>query len=114
MELFGRNQISASCSFAVLIICIVSLCGLVIFNALSYEGFFIRGLNWIYAYQQAQPYEAVKVIYNIIAFYSGVVGVGITIATYVVLVKRKLKILVHIAYLMYCTYLMALLKQSFQ
>ena len=114
MTNLSRKSISDACRITVLFTCIVVSFTIIIMNALMYEGFFIRGVNWIYNYQQSQPQRFIRVIYNIFAFIGGPTGVAIVIAIYFILVKRKLKFFVHISYFMYCTYLMALFKQSFQ
>ena len=109
-----KRSITYQCSFAVFIVCLVALLFVTSINVFMYEGLFVSGINWVYSYQQAQQSQFVIVVYNLFSICSGPLGVGVCVGFYLVFVKRKLKLFVHIAYFMYCTHLMALFKQATQ
>lgn len=71
------------------------------------------GLNFIYKYQQNQPHNWIKVIQNILSILASQV-IGIIIVIYIVLVKRKLVVLIHIGYFSLFTYLIGILNLALQ
>ena len=112
MGSFSRKTIpiSNNCSLCVLLICMVALFTIAIMNTIMYEGLLIRGINWVYTLQTAQPQKSFQVFYNLFAQYNSTVGAAINITFYLILVERKLKVLIHVSYFLLCTYLMALIK----
>lgn len=75
---------------------------------------FLQGLNFIYSYQTATPQLWVRNFYNVISYFSFPNGVAAVIFLYFVIAKRKLMLTIHLLYYFFCTYVIALLVQSYQ
>ena len=110
-----QNSGSKSClTLAVIITCISILCISITLNVFYSKPLYIRGINFIHDYQQAQPYGIIIVIQNLFSFLCNKRGYGLLFLFSYFLVKRKLLMLVHISYFLVGLYFMAGLKQTFQ
>ena len=90
------------------------MCLIVVLNVFIDVPLFIRGINFINSYQIQQPQPALHVIQNLISLLCNPIGVAAILLTYYLLVNRKLLLLVHLSYFLFATYIVALLKQTFQ
>lgn len=75
---------------------------------------FLEGINFIYNYQNAQPYGIIQKIQNFFSLLCNPMGVGAVLVIYYIIVNRKLMLIVHLSFFLFTTYIIALLKQAFQ
>lgn len=108
------QTISDACGVAVLIGVSLLICLVITLNIIIDEPLFIRGINFIYDYQQAQPYGFVQFVMNVFSLFCNPRGVGAVLLLYYIVVNRKLLLIVHLSYFLFATYIIALLKQAFQ
>ena len=108
------TAIPTSCALAVLIFGTLAACLIIVLNVVLELPLFIQGINFIYAYQNAQPAVAIRVIQNIISLFCNPIGVGIAFGLYYIIVNRKLLAIVHVCYFLFSTYIIAILKQAIQ
>lgn len=106
--------ISNCFALTILIIGTLLLCLIIILNVIIDTPLFIEGINFIYAYQHIQNYGWIHVIQNIFSLFCQPFFVGIVLIVYYIIVNRKLLLIVHLSYFLFATYIIALLKQSFQ
>ena len=106
--------VSNGCALAILIICTLLICAIIILNVFIDSPLFIKGINFIYDYQNHQPYSWIHVIQNIFSLLCNPIGIGVILIIYYIVVNRKLLLIVHLSYFLFATYIIALLKQSFQ
>lgn len=106
--------ISNGCALAILLLGTFLICAIIILNVLIDTPLFIMGINFIYDYQHKQPYNAFHVIQNLFSLLCSPIGVGTVLVVYYIIVNRKLLLIVHLSYFLFATYIIALLKQSFQ
>lgn len=103
-----------SLSLAILIIGTLLLFLIIILNIVIDTPLFIQGINFIYNYQHSQPYGWIQVIENLFSLLCEPVAIGVILVIYYIIVNRKLLLIVHLSYFLFTTYIIALLKQSFQ
>ena len=101
-------------TFFVIIVCILAFCILLVLNNLSAKELFLKGMNFIHDYQQAQPYPFIIVIQNLFSFLCNERGYGLVFLIFYLIVKRKLLMLIHISFFLVVLHLMGILKQTFQ
>lgn len=97
-----------------MVVCTLLLCLVITLNAVYETPLFILGLNFIYDYQKNQPYTFLHFLQNLISLVCNPIGISAVLIVYYIGNNRKLLLLVHLSYFFLATYLMALLKQSFQ
>ena len=105
---------SNTCSLLILVFASLAICVIIAMNIFIDEPLFIRGINFIYGYQKAQPYSIIQFIENLFSLMCNPIGVGAVLLIYYILVNRKLLLIVHLSYFLFATYIIALLKQAFQ
>lgn len=59
-----QSQISVGMQISILIICTIVSCLVIFINVLYDESLFYQGINFIYLYQNAQPYGIIQIIQN--------------------------------------------------
>lgn len=106
--------VSNCCALTILIVGTLLLCLIIILNVIIDTPLFIQGVNFIYTYQHSQPYGWIQVIQNIFSLFCEPFSVAIVLLIYYIVVNRKLLLIVHLSYFLFATYIIALLKQSFQ
>ena len=94
--------------------CTLLLCLIIALNAIYETPLFILGINFIYDYKQSQPYGFLHFVQNAISLMCNPIGIGAVLVVYYIAINRKLLLIVHLSYFFLATYMMALLKQSFQ
>lgn len=114
LEEMKLPTVSNACALAILIICTLLICAIIILNVFIDSPLFIKGINFIYDYQTHQPYSALHVIQNLFSLLCNPIGIGVILIIYYIVVNRKLLLIVHLSYFLFATYIIALLKQSFQ
>lgn len=98
----------------ILVISLLFLALTMVLNVTIQTPLFLLGLNFIYNYQSAFPQMWIQNFYNVVSYTSFPTGVAVVILLHYVLVKRKLMLIVHLIYYFYCTYIIAILVQSYQ
>lgn len=83
-------------------------------NAYYETPLFILGINFIYEYQQREPWEFLHIVQNLFSLLCNPLGVTVVLILYYILSTRKLQLLVHLSYFFMANYVISLLKQSFQ
>lgn len=106
--------VSNGCALAILIIGTLLVCLIIILNVFIDTPLFIEGINFIYKYQNAQPYGYIQKIQNFFSLLCNPIGVGAVLVIYYIVVNRKLLLIVHLSFFLFTTYIIALLKQAFQ
>lgn len=114
LEEMKLPTVSNACALAILIICTLLICAIIILNVFIDSPLFIKGINFIYDYQTHQPYSWIHVIQNLFSLLCNPIGIGVILIIYYIVVNRKLLLIVHLSYFLFATYIIALLKQSFQ
>lgn len=110
----GSLTISTRFTKVTLLVCTLLLCLIIVLNAVYETPLFILGINFIYGYQQSQPYGFLHFVQNVISLMCNPIGIGAVLVVYYIAINRKLLLIVHLSYFFLATYMMALLKQSFQ
>lgn len=106
--------ISNGCALAILIVCTLLICLIIVLNVLFDSALFIKGINFIYDYQKAQNYSVIHVIQNLFSLLCNPIGIGVILFIYYIIVNRKLLLIVHLSYFLFATFIIALLKLAFQ
>jgi hypothetical protein len=106
--------IPTTCAIVVLVLGTSLAFLIIILNVVIDKPLFIQGINFIYSYQTAQYWPAIRVIQNLFSLLCHPIGVGVALGIYYIVVNRKLLLIVHLSYFLFATYIIAILKQAFQ